>query len=143
MYTQVGQLVIEHLAGARRRSEDARRQREEHAEKERLAASRADAYLDRMMAGQAQPISVPPPLKKMLDAKYESSVNSAGLDRALERAQKTARVGGLGAHGEPAEVGDPDAGRCDAAGRAACGCTAAGVTAAGDSAGRQPEPKKP
>ena len=34
------------------------------AEKERLAASRVDAYLDRMMAGQAQPMSVPLPLKK-------------------------------------------------------------------------------
>jgi hypothetical protein len=31
---------------------------------------------------------VPPPLKKMLDAKYGSSVNSAGIDRAFERAQK-------------------------------------------------------
>ena len=58
------------------------------AEKERLAASRVDAYLDRMMAGQAQPLSVPPPLKKILDAKYESSVNSAGIDRAFEHAQK-------------------------------------------------------
>ena len=58
------------------------------AEKERLAASRVDAYLDRMMAGQAQPLAVPPPLKKLLDAKYESSTNSAGIDRAFERAQK-------------------------------------------------------
>jgi hypothetical protein len=58
------------------------------AEKERLAASRADAYLDRMMAGQAQPMQPPAPLKKMLDAKYETSVNSAGIDRALERATK-------------------------------------------------------
>ena len=57
-------------------------------EKERLAAARADAYLDRMMAGQAQPISPPLPLKKLLDAKYESSVNPAGLDRAFERAQR-------------------------------------------------------
>ncbi len=57
-------------------------------EKERLAASRVDAYLDRMMAGQAQPITIPLPLKKLLDAKYESSVNSAGIDRGLERAQK-------------------------------------------------------
>jgi hypothetical protein len=58
------------------------------AEKERLAASRVDAYLDRMMAGQAQPLSLPTPLKKMLDSKYESSVNSAGIDRAFERATK-------------------------------------------------------
>jgi hypothetical protein len=58
------------------------------AEKERLASSRVDAYLDRMMAGQAQPLSVPRPLKKLLDAKYESSVNPAGVDRGFERAQK-------------------------------------------------------
>jgi hypothetical protein len=58
------------------------------AEKERLAASRADAYLDRMMAGQAQPLSPPAPLKKMLDAKYEASVNAAGIDRAVERATR-------------------------------------------------------
>jgi len=58
------------------------------AEKERLASSRVDAYLDRMMGGQAQPLSVPRPLKKLLDAKYESSVNPAGVDRGFERAQK-------------------------------------------------------
>jgi len=58
------------------------------AEKERLAASRVDAYLDRMMAGQAQPISFPTPLKRMLEAKYPSSTNAAGLDRALEQAQR-------------------------------------------------------
>jgi len=58
------------------------------AEKERLASSRVDAYLDRMMAGQAQPLSVPRPLKKLLDAKYEASVNPAGVDRGFERAQK-------------------------------------------------------
>jgi hypothetical protein len=58
------------------------------AEKERLAASRVDGYLDRMMAGQAQPLALPTPLKKILDAKYETSVNAAGIDRAVERATK-------------------------------------------------------
>ena len=57
-------------------------------EKERLAASRVDGYLDRMMAGQAQPLSAPPALKKILDAKYETSLNQAGIDRALERATR-------------------------------------------------------
>ncbi len=57
-------------------------------EKERLAASRVDNYLDRMMAGQTQPMTIPTPLKKLLDSKYESSVNSAGIDRAVDRAQK-------------------------------------------------------
>jgi parvulin-like peptidyl-prolyl isomerase len=58
------------------------------AEKERVAASRVDSYMDRMMAGQAQPMSPPPPLKKMLEAKYEASINAAGIDRAVERATK-------------------------------------------------------
>jgi peptidyl-prolyl cis-trans isomerase D len=56
-------------------------------EKERLAAARVDSYLDRMLAGQAQLLTVPAPLKKILDTKYEASVNNAGLDRAFERAQ--------------------------------------------------------
>jgi hypothetical protein len=58
------------------------------AEKERLAASRVDSYLDRMMAGQAQPLALPTPHNKFLDAKYEASVNSAGIDRGGVRARK-------------------------------------------------------
>jgi parvulin-like peptidyl-prolyl isomerase/post-segregation antitoxin (ccd killing protein) len=57
------------------------------AEKERLAAARVDNYLDRMLGGQAQLLTVPTPLKKILDAKYEATINEAGLDRAFERAQ--------------------------------------------------------
>ena len=93
MYTQIGQLVgnvWQALGVDPKMLADSAKST---AEKERLAASRVDAYLDRMMAGQAQPISVPPPLKKILDAKYESSVNSAGIDRAFERAQKVRAVG--------------------------------------------------
>jgi hypothetical protein len=95
------------------------------AEKERLAASRVDAYLDRMMAGQAQPLSVPRPLKKLLDAKYESSVNPAGIDRGFERAEKlraaadSARAANQpkseiplpGAGAPPAGAGAPPAGQ--------------------------------
>lgn len=81
-------------------------------EKERLAASRVDAYLDRMMAGQAQPLSVPSPLKKLLDAKYESSTNSAGIDRAFERAQKvrTSADSARAANQPKSEVPIPGAG---------------------------------
>jgi hypothetical protein len=88
LYQQVGQLVT-NVWGAlgvdpKQLSDSAKNT----AEKERLAATRVDAYLDRMMGGQAQVMSIPLPLKKMLDTKYESSVNPAGLDRAVERAQK-------------------------------------------------------
>jgi hypothetical protein len=88
-YTQIGELVTNVWGALGIDPKMLADSAKSTAEKERLAASRVDAYLDRMMAGQAQPISVPTPLKKMLDAKYESSVNSAGIDRAFERAQKT------------------------------------------------------
>ena len=58
------------------------------AERERLAASRVEAFLDKIMAGQAQPLPVPAPLQIVLMNKYESSVNTAGIDRAVERASK-------------------------------------------------------
>jgi hypothetical protein len=89
MYAQVGELVQNVEAALGIDPKTLADSGKSTAEKERIAAAHADAYLDRMMAGQAQPISVPTPLKKMLDAKYESSVNAAGIDRALERAQKT------------------------------------------------------
>jgi peptidyl-prolyl cis-trans isomerase C len=57
-------------------------------ERERLAASRVETYIDRILAGQAQPLPVPQPLASVLQSKYESSINSAGVDRSVERAQK-------------------------------------------------------
>jgi hypothetical protein len=57
-------------------------------ERERLAAARIEAYLDKIMAGQAQPAPVPAPLQIVLMDKYDSKVNPAGIDRAVERAAK-------------------------------------------------------
>src|ERR1051325_1266011 len=57
-------------------------------ERERLASSRVEAYLDAIMAGRAQPLSVPTPLKSVLMAKYPAKVYAAGVDRAVERAKK-------------------------------------------------------
>lgn len=57
-------------------------------ERERLAASRVETYIDRILGGQAQPLPVPQPLATVLQSKYESSINSAGVDRSVERAQK-------------------------------------------------------
>jgi parvulin-like peptidyl-prolyl isomerase len=57
-------------------------------ERERLAATRVEAFLDKIMAGQAQPIPVPAPLQIVLMDKYDSSVNPAGIDRAVEVAEK-------------------------------------------------------
>jgi len=58
------------------------------AERERLAAARIEAFLDKVMAGDAQPVPVPSPLQIVLMNKYDSKVNPAGIDRAVERAQK-------------------------------------------------------
>lgn len=57
-------------------------------ERERLAASRVAAFMDRIMAGQAQPISVPPPIQAVLASKYDSRTYPAGVDRAVERARR-------------------------------------------------------
>jgi hypothetical protein len=58
------------------------------AERERLAASRVESFLDKVMAGEAQPLPVPAPLQIVLMDKYEYKLNAAGVDRAVERAQK-------------------------------------------------------
>lgn len=57
-------------------------------ERERLAASRVDTYLDRVMAGQAQPISVPVPVQMVATTKFKSKTYPAGIDRAVERATR-------------------------------------------------------
>ena len=57
-------------------------------ERERLAAQRVDAYLERIMQGQAQPITVPAPIQAVMMSKYESKIYPAGIDRALQRAQR-------------------------------------------------------
>jgi hypothetical protein len=54
----------------------------------RIAAARVEAYLDRMMAGQAQLVQVPPVLAGALRDKFEGRLNTAGIDRAVENAQK-------------------------------------------------------
>ena len=58
------------------------------ADRERLAAVRVEAFLDRVLAGQAQPVPVPAPLQIVLMDKYDAKVNDAGIDRAVERAAK-------------------------------------------------------
>jgi len=57
-------------------------------ERERFGAARVESYLDRVMAGQAQPVSVPQPVEVVLSSKYASKIYPAGVDRAVERAKK-------------------------------------------------------
>jgi len=62
------------------------------AERERLAASRIDAYFDLLLAEKAQFVNVPEPISTALRSKYESRIVSAGIERALERATKIRQV---------------------------------------------------
>jgi peptidyl-prolyl cis-trans isomerase D len=62
------------------------------AERERLAAARVDDYLDRLLTKEEQFIPVQPPLESALHTKYDYKVNAAGIDRALERAQRLRAV---------------------------------------------------
>lgn len=57
-------------------------------ERERLAARRVEAYLDAVMAGRAQPLSVPSPVKNVLMAKFKAKLYQTGIDRGVERAKK-------------------------------------------------------
>ena len=57
-------------------------------EREKLVATRVDAYLDRVMAGSANPITVPAPVQFVLMSKYDSKIFPAGIDRGVERAKK-------------------------------------------------------
>lgn len=58
------------------------------AERERLAAARVEAFMDRVMAGTQQPVPIPAPLQIVLMDKYDAKVNTAGIDKAVERATK-------------------------------------------------------
>jgi hypothetical protein len=62
------------------------------AARERLAANRVESYIDRILGGQAQPVPVPQPLATVLQSKYESSINSAGVERSVQSAQKIRAV---------------------------------------------------
>ncbi|HUF27620.1 MAG TPA: peptidylprolyl isomerase [Gemmatimonadaceae bacterium] len=57
-------------------------------ERERIAASRADTYLQQVVRQQAPYVPVPLPVQTVLREKYASRMNDTGIDRALERAEQ-------------------------------------------------------
>ena len=62
-------------------------------ERERIASGRIEKFLDALLAeGPVQFVPVPAPLKEALHEKYDAKVSEAGVDRALERAQKIRTV---------------------------------------------------
>jgi PPIC-type PPIASE domain len=57
-------------------------------ERERLAAAKVDAFMDRLMQQQEQYVDVQTPLSNALNEKYDAKVNTVGLERAVATAQK-------------------------------------------------------
>jgi hypothetical protein len=58
------------------------------ADRVRFASARVDKYIHSLVSGKAQFIQVPEPVARVLRDKEGASVNSAGIDRAVERAVK-------------------------------------------------------
>jgi hypothetical protein len=56
--------------------------------KERLAAARVESFMDELLTREGRFVDVPKPLETALYSKYETKLNDAGLDRALERAAR-------------------------------------------------------
>jgi hypothetical protein len=57
------------------------------ADKERLAAARVDAYINRLVNGETQFVEVPSPLAMALHKKFDWKINSEALDKAVAAAQ--------------------------------------------------------
>ncbi|HXT48128.1 MAG TPA: hypothetical protein VN717_05775, partial [Gemmatimonadaceae bacterium] len=53
------------------------------AAREKLASTRVNAYLDKLMVQQAGFVQVPPPLEQSLRQKYGVTINQAAMDKAV------------------------------------------------------------
>lgn len=62
------------------------------AEREQLAARRIESYVEAMLANRAPFVPVVAPLQNALRSRYQARVNSAGIDRALQIAQRQRAV---------------------------------------------------
>jgi hypothetical protein len=58
------------------------------ADRVRFASARVNKYMDDLVSGKAQFVQVPEPVAHVLRAKADATINSAGVDRAVERAVK-------------------------------------------------------
>jgi peptidyl-prolyl cis-trans isomerase D len=57
-------------------------------ERERVAAARIEAYVDRLLSNQAQFVPVPSEVSELLRDTYEWKIANAGVERAIERARR-------------------------------------------------------
>jgi peptidyl-prolyl cis-trans isomerase D len=55
-------------------------------DRQRLAATRVEGYLDRLVKQQAPFVQIAQPIEEAARAKYQYKINQAGVDRAVERA---------------------------------------------------------
>lgn len=58
------------------------------AEREQLAARRVDAYIEAMLANRVAFIPIMPQLQSVLRSRYDARINPAGIDRAVQAAQR-------------------------------------------------------
>jgi parvulin-like peptidyl-prolyl isomerase len=66
-----------------------------------LALKRVDTYFARLVSDQAPFVQIPAPVVSVLKKKYSSSIHDAGIDRALEQAQKIRAAAQPGATSGP------------------------------------------
>jgi hypothetical protein len=57
-------------------------------ERERVAAARIESYIDRLLANQVQFVPVPTEVSELLRDTYDWKIANAGVERAVERAQR-------------------------------------------------------
>ncbi|MGH7721035.1 MAG: peptidylprolyl isomerase [Gemmatimonadaceae bacterium] len=57
-------------------------------QRERAAAARIEQYMDRLLGNQARFVQIPGPLGNLLREKYDWKINDAGMERAVERANR-------------------------------------------------------
>ena len=57
-------------------------------DREKLVATRVDAYFDKLVQEQTRFVAVPTPVANVLRGKYSYSFNDAGFDRAVEQASR-------------------------------------------------------
>jgi hypothetical protein len=57
-------------------------------ERERVAAGRIEAYVDRLLGNQAQFVPVPTEVSELLRDTYDWKIANAGVERAIERARR-------------------------------------------------------
>lgn len=109
------------------------------ADRQRLAASRVESYLDRLVQQRAQFVEIPAPIEVAVRSKYDYKLNDAALDRALERAAQVRASGDSArAAGQP-PTAVPIPGQ-NAPGQSAPGQGTPGQGTPGQGAGPAPAP---